>query len=520
LGLCQHRLGALAEAARACMELGMRDSALTLLDDAAAAWENNRSVPLDPEWRELRGSAGRQVYSALASLLLSDPECDPAQRLHRTYDRLQAFKARTLLERMLGPGDAAADLQNTEPVTLIELQEKILEDGELLLDGFLGPEGSLLFAITRRTARVVQLPEEKTLHRKLELFYSLLSDSSAKGLADVITPSRVAAALRRELLGEADDLITGCRRILFAPDGALNLLPLASLPDPQPGGDAAREIVASREIVTIPSATILALQRRAFSKAPLRTPLRILAVASSRTAEGELLRGAVAEVRELSRRYENVEAIVVPEDTCSMPIDGLLSRFDVLHFASHAEVDDQNPWRSTIILRPGKETANPRADRIARMRLPARLAVLSSCLSGAGRFLSGEGMQGLSTAFLSAGVPAVVATLWAVDDRASARLMEHFYRNLAGGKGAARSLQLAQSALRREFPHPYFWAGFVLVGDGDQHLVLKRRSDRSQTLAIGILSLGAIVVLGVIAVLAGAGRKWSARRRANAPRNL
>ena len=88
------------------------------------------------------------------------------------------------------------------------------------------------------------------------------------------------------------------------------------------------------------------------------------------------------------------------------------------------------------------------------MQLPARLAVLSSCRSGGGRILSGEGVQGLCGAFLSAGVRAVVATLWPVDDRTTSRLMELFYSELAGGKTVAMALHRAQMALRRAAVRP------------------------------------------------------------------
>ena len=92
-----------------------------------------------------------------------------------------------------------------------------------------------------------------------------------------------------------------------------------------------------------------------------------------------------------------------------------------------------------------------------------------ACESAGGRILSGEGVLGLCGAFLSAGIPAVVATLWPVDDRTTAELMTVFYEELARGETVARSLRRAQMAIRQghETGNPFFWAGFVLVGDGE-----------------------------------------------------
>jgi hypothetical protein len=110
--------------------------------------------------------------------------------------------------------------------------------------------------------------------------------------------------------------------------------------------------------------------------------------------------------------------------------------------------------------------------------------------------LSGEGVLGLASAFLSAGVPAVVATLWPVDDAQTARLMDHFYAGLAAGLDAATALHEAREALRASEAtrHPFFWAGYVLVGDGQVRVTLERRLPMSRVIA-GLLALGALQLL-------------------------
>lgn len=516
LGLRAHRVGALTLAAAACHALGLADSALALLEEAARVWESDRSVPLDPEWREARGAQSRRLYTELAALLLTHPaNASLVERTRAAYDRLQIFKARTLMERMLGPGkalDAAYQAGVPEPATLEKLQQEVLKAGELLLDAFLGQKESFLFAVTREECRAVRLAPDERLGRKLQLYCRLLSTPpGTDSLIDSRFVSRIGCGVSRQLLGELADLIARCDRILVAPDGELNLLPFGALPllpategSPAVGDDV---MVAGKEVVRIPSATFLAWQRGRTSRLASRSAPQILAVAADRTDTGEALPGAVEEVRRLARCYSNVDKLIISGDSCPVSVPDILGFYDVLHLAAHARGDDQSPWRSTIRFCRAQETANPRADRIAAMRLPASLAVLSSCESAGGRILSGEGVQGLSSAFLSAGVPAVVATLWAVDDRSTAKLMEHLYEQLAEGKTVAGALRSAQMALR-ESPgrnHPYFWAGFVLVGDGEVRVHLDRRRNLLQNIILGIL------ILAVLGLVARIGLAWSGR---------
>jgi hypothetical protein len=185
---------------------------------------------------------------------------------------------------------------------------------------------------------------------------------------------------------------------------------------------------------------------------------------------------------------------VTARDTLPTPAD-LFGQSDFVHIAAHAWVDDQAPWRSGIELGAG-EAGWLRAGDIARARTPLRLAVLSGCETAAGRILNGEGVLGLTAAFLAGGSGAVVASLWPVDDDATARLMGCFYRELAGGSPAATALTRAQRALqaRARTRHPFYWAGFVLVGDGDMSINLSRKNTGWRRLAAAAAGGAAIVI--------------------------
>ena len=140
------------------------------------------------------------------------------------------------------------------------------------------------------------------------------------------------------------------------------------------------------------------------------------------------------------------------------------ARAGILHFAAHSLLDTERPERTELVLSGG----SLRLRDIYNMRVPARLVVLSACQTALGKEMKREGLLGLARAFQQAGVPRVVASLWKVDDRATAELMKEFYGGmLRDGRPAAESLREAQRRLasKARWQHPYFWGGFVLQGE-------------------------------------------------------
>lgn len=134
---------------------------------------------------------------------------------------------------------------------------------------------------------------------------------------------------------------------------------------------------------------------------------------------------------------------------------------EVLHLACHAEFRSDSPGFSALHLDDGLLTAS----QIEEQRTTARLVVLSACDTGLVHGAPGDEGLDLVRAFLLAGAHEVVASLWAVDDDATATLMGHFYRHWCGnGQQVALALQEARAALRRTHPHPFHWAAFVLHG--------------------------------------------------------
>jgi len=212
------------------------------------------------------------------------------------------------------------------------------------------------------------------------------------------------------------------------------------------------------------------------------------------------LRFAELEAREVQTLYPQSTVLLKKEATEERSKD-LSPHHDILHFASHAELSEEDPLSSAILLAgDGKEDGRLEVREIFRMDLKASLVVLSACETGLGKLSSGDELVGLTRAFIYAGTPSVVASLWKVEDSSTAQLMASFYKNLKTMTkvealrqaqlelitGKARSDLLARRGVGGigklgEVPEakpssqdsvsistslPYFWAPFILVGDG------------------------------------------------------
>jgi CHAT domain-containing protein len=304
------------------------------------------------------------------------------------------------------------------------------------------------------------------------------------------------------LLGPAVEHLQD-RRLLVVADGVLDYLPLGALPDPRAPGEP---LLRRHEVVALPSASLLDVLRQPHAGAPAPRTLAVLAdpvfdandsrvphaasaVRKTPAAAPRLLRatrdagfvdGALPRLV-FSRREAQALAALVPASERRMALDFEASRatatsaelgqYRLLHFATHGFLNSSRPELSGLVL--SLVDASGREQRgflgppdVLDLELNADLVVLSGCGTALGREISGEGLMGLARAFMYAGTPRVVASLWRVDDAATATLMQDFYSGmLRDAQRPAAALRAAQLALARERPRPYFWAAFQLQGD-------------------------------------------------------
>jgi CHAT domain-containing protein len=175
------------------------------------------------------------------------------------------------------------------------------------------------------------------------------------------------------------------------------------------------------------------------------------------------LRYAEREARDIGQRFPGA-TVLVRQAATEARAKALSGAAGLIHFATHGELSEGDPLGSALLLVPGdSEDGRLEVREIFGLDLRAGLVVLSACETGLGKLSTGDELVGLQRAFLYAGTPAVVTTLWKVDDRASFVLMRAFYEQLGGG-GPAAALRAAQRATMREFDHPFAWAAFGLTG--------------------------------------------------------
>lgn len=217
--------------------------------------------------------------------------------------------------------------------------------------------------------------------------------------------------------------------------------------------------------------------------------------AGSPEALGRLPRlpGTRGEVQAIAAIADGPHKLIGPEaceqELTRLAVSGELKEFRTIHLATHALADQEHPDRSCLILsqvglpdaleqvRKGERLYDGRltvGEILREWRLDADLVTLSACETGLGRQVRGEGVVGFSHAFLQVGARSLLVSLWPVEDRATALLMERFYGNWwQRGMGKAEALREAKAWLRdytdtggrRLYEHPFFWSGFVLVGE-------------------------------------------------------
>jgi CHAT domain-containing protein len=180
------------------------------------------------------------------------------------------------------------------------------------------------------------------------------------------------------------------------------------------------------------------------------------------------------ELRNLSEIVGSKSRVLSGFEASRETLDSLdLSQYSILHFATHGFLDPNKPEHSGFVLSM-VDLMGRRQDGfitmpdVYRLRAPVDLVVLSACRTGLGEDVKGEGLIGLTRGFMYAGASSVVASLWKVDDEATAELMKHFYANmLQKGMRPAEALRSAQNTLRENpaWQSPHYWAGFVLQGE-------------------------------------------------------
>lgn len=248
--------------------------------------------------------------------------------------------------------------------------------------------------------------------------------------------------------------------VTLVPHDALLLVPFAALPDAD-----GEPLIERHALSTAPSLTVLArLGARAHAPRVLEWLALGDPVPPADAGLGRLPWTAREVERAAGRFPAESRRVLTGEAASEATLRAFAPGARVVHVAAHGAISDWEPLASAILLSPGDgHDGWLRASEVFGLGLDADLVVLSGCSTGLGK-LSGEGLLGLSRAFLYAGADQLLVSLWDVSDRATAELMDAFYAARAAGRSDPAALRAAQLDVRARYPHPFLWAGFSLVG--------------------------------------------------------
>jgi CHAT domain-containing protein/Tfp pilus assembly protein PilF len=485
-----HRAAPSAGYDRAALESSERARARTLIELLNEAGVDVHQG-VDPSLLERRTSLLRRL-SAKAERSWREPPKTAGEKAALEEEQVSILRDLDLVEgeiRERNPGYAA--LTRPQPLGAREIQG-LLDCDTVLLSYAFGEDRTFLWLVAPDTVQSFELPGRKEIEEAARRVHRDLSTFDPAGR---LRESEDAAALGRMLLGPVAARLKGQRLVVVA-DGALQYIPFGVLP--APGGSD--PLLLRHEIVYLPSVSALAVQRRALEH---RTPApqRIAVLAdpvfdprdprvTGRSAEGKergTERGspvferlpasrreadAIAAIAAIAPRGQVLEALDFQADR-PLVLSDRLRTFRIVHFATHGVIDSEHPSLSGLALSMVDAAGRPQEGflhlhDIYNLRLDADLVVLSGCRTALGKELRGEGLIGLTRGFQYAGAPRVIASLWRVEDQATAALMERFYRAMwIEGLRPAAALREAQLWVRqqRRWRDPWFWAGFVLAGD-------------------------------------------------------
>ena len=374
-----------------------------------------------------------------------------------------------------------------QPISLDQAGMLIQDKDTALLEYVVGKDTTQLFVLTKRP----EVRGEQSAATPMMKVYTLKINE--KDLTDRVRKFRGRLAnqdfLVHEPARELYDLLLGPARaelqnktnLIIVPDGILWELPFQALqPAPKrfliensavsytPSLTVLDEMIRARLTVAKDSLKLLALGNPAVGQQTTRTITSVLM-----DQRLDPLPEAERQVKELARLYGPERSkIYTGGEAQEARVKKEAGDYGILHLAAHGILNDKSPMYSQVVLSQPEGDTNEdgmlEAWEVMKLDLKADLVVLSACETARGKVGNGEGMIGLTWAFFVAGVPTTVASQWSVEAASTTELMLEFHRNLERHKGKAESLRQAMLKLlkSKEYNRPFYWAGFVVVGNG------------------------------------------------------
>jgi CHAT domain-containing protein len=534
-----------AEAFR-IVEQGRARSLLDMLSETGTTITEGVSPELLQRKRENLERQQEIAQQITGVSLTGEPPTEGVDKLEEQLETL-SVEYDSLENQIRASSPRYGALTSAQPLTLAEVQQKVLDADTVLLEYSLGREQSYLWAVTTSGVTLHQLPARDKLDAlAMALRDRIVPQSLRRALLDTGAPTRgltdarglalsnnattanVAAfaeasnALYQNAVAPVASWLTN-KRLLVVADGALNYVPFEALvTETGAGGDYSTlaYLVKTNEVGYAPSASVVAAIRQQSAGASAATQsggllvvadpvfdakdARLKGPQAGTSSAGEILAvdSAVADITgaastaadagsnfklaRLNGTREEAQQIAALARTSGLSPDIWLdldanearvkgtdvSKYRILHVATHGLLNTERPQFTGVVLSlVGNREGDGflRTDEIFNLRLGSPLVMLSACETGLGKERRGEGVIGLTRAFMYAGAPTVGVSLWSVSDKSTAELMTDFYKRLltkqsATPQAAMRASQIAMITAKKNSA-PFYWAPFVLVGD-------------------------------------------------------
>jgi CHAT domain-containing protein len=379
---------------------------------------------------------------------------------------------------------AYADLKYPQIITLEQTQESMLDNKTAFFEYNLGQDSSYAFVITKRKFNIFPLPPANKIKKQVVEYLKAITNKENHDF-------RLGYELFTLLV--LPGLDENIQNLVFIPDDILHYLPFETLLSRK---EKRRWLVEDFKIAYTPSITSLReiIQHEGLSAAKPKKDLLAFGdpffgsdeetgsardaskiISSAGTFNISRLEYSGLEIEKIASHFKKTKTDTFRRKEASEErLKNLnLSDYKVLHFATHCLIDDRKPDRSSIVFSIGSAAAEDeilQTREVFNLKLNSDLITLSSCQTGLGQFIKGEGIEGLSRAFFYAGASSTLISLWAVQDQATSQFMERYYFHLRSSNSIMDALHKTKLEMIDSgmLSHPYYWAGFIITGNSDK----------------------------------------------------
>ena len=347
---------------------------------------------------------------------------------------------------------------NSQVISVSELQNQ-LKPEDVLLSYFYGNHAIYTIAITKKTKTIKQYKIEKQTEKEIVSIYKMLTNPKS----NLKILNSKSYNLYKKLI--APSLVNLKKKnLIIIADGLLNYIPFSSL---NTNSNQSKYLIESYAVSYVNSATLL---NQLSDNKTINN--KVLAFAPSFNNASSKLLPLPNNITEATNILEVFKGkTLINKDATLSNFNTESSKYGILHFATHAILNDENPEYSYLAFQPNtKNNSLLYVSDLYNTNLNTNLVTLSACESGIGDLKRGEGFVSLARGFYFSGVSSICSTLWKINDGSSLKIMNSFYKNISKGKPKNIALQQAQLFFISEnnqntLVHPYYWSGFVISGN-------------------------------------------------------